>query len=106
MSTSVRKENRWRRTLQGINDSVSDRRREIEAAVMVRAPRPQVEPPVAKNSATRRQVRVWMRNNAHEYDCATRLAEAANVVFDLPGGGLDDETHWVWEEAALARGAE
>jgi len=43
-----------------------------------------------------------MRHNAEHYETATELAEAANAVFRLPDGGLDDETHWVWDEAAEA----
>ena len=44
-----------------------------------------------------------MRHNAEQYETATELAEAANAVFRLPdGGGLDDETHWVWDEAIEA----
>ncbi len=104
MSTSARKENRWRRTVQEANDQVSDRHRVIEAAFMPRSARPPKIAPERKNSATRRQIRAWMRSNADAYDCATQLAEAANVEFDLPGEGLDDETHWVWEEAVLAGG--
>lgn len=97
---SVRQENRWRRKLWADNDAASDRRREIEAATMVRGIRPPVIPP--KGNATRRQVQAWMRNHSSEYDTATQLAEAANIVFDLPGDGLDDDSHWVWDEAAMA----
>lgn len=43
-----------------------------------------------------------MASNSHDYSNATELAEAANIAFDLPGEGLDDETHWVWDEAADA----
>lgn len=96
---SVRQENRWRRTIQQQNDVASDRLREIEAAAMVRTIRPARHEPSAA-SATRRAVRAWMRANSGEYESATALAEAANVEFDLPGDGLDDETHWAWEEAA------
>lgn len=39
---------------------------------------------------------------AEHYETATELAEAANAVFRLPDGGLDDESHWVWDEAAEA----
>lgn len=97
MSTSARKENRWKRTVQQSNDAISDRAREIEALHMVRGPRRVSVPP--KPSATRKQVRSWMRMNASEYDNPTQLAEGANVVFDLPCGAMDDETHWVWDEA-------
>lgn len=40
-----------------------------------------------------------MRQNAQDFDAATQLAEAANVALDLPYDAMDDETHWVWEEA-------
>lgn len=101
MSTSVRQENRWRRTLKEQNDAVTDRRREVEATFMVRGPRPKPVPPPP--NATRRQVRSWMWIHAEEYETATHLAEAANTVFDLPGTGLDDETHWIWDEAFAAK---
>ena len=100
MATSARKENRWKRNVQATNDSESARRRELEAATMVRGPRkPAIPPPP---SARRRDVRLWMRKNAEHYETATELAEAANSVFRLPDGGLDDETHWVWDEAIEA----
>lgn len=67
---------------------------------MVRGSRkPAIPPPP---SARRRDVRLWMRHNAEHYETATELAEAANAVFRLPDGGLDDESHWVWDEAAEA----
>jgi len=51
-------------------------------------------------TATRKQVRAWMRRNAEHYDyCSTMLTEAANVEFDLPAGAMDDGAHWIWEEA-------
>ena len=100
MATSARKENRWRKQIQETNDQAGKLAREIEAANMIRAPRrPEIAPPAP---ASRRQVRSWMRANAHEYDGPTHLAEAANVEFDLPGDGLEDETHWVWDEACIA----
>jgi len=98
---SVRKENRWRKTIQNANDAISDRQREIEAAFMVREIRPAVTPP--PQSATRRQVRRWMRQNVSEYDGnMTFLAEGANAALNLPDGALDDETHWIWDEALNA----
>lgn len=54
-------------------------------------------------------VRKWMIANAgNHYDNrtgeynATSLAEEAAAVFDQDylDGPLDDETHWIWEEAA------
>ena len=104
MSTSARKENRWKKNTQAANDEIDRRRRCIEAMFMERKPRLNVVAPPP--SANRRQVRSWMRNNADGYECATNLAEAANAVLDLPDGAMDDETHWVWEEAALAISAD
>lgn len=98
---SVKQENRWRRTLHLESQRRNDIRREIEAATMVRGPRPAVVKP-ANDCARRRDVRSWMRTNAGDYETATALAEAANAVFRLPGNGLDDELHWVWDEAAEA----
>ena len=100
MGTSVRKENRWRRNVQDANDEIDRRRRCGEAIFMERKPRLAVVPPPP--SANRRQVRSWMRNNAEDYECATTLAEGANAALDLPAGAIDDETHWVWEEALSA----
>lgn len=100
MSTSARKENRWKKTIQAENDMASKRQREAEAMFMERGPRPAPVPPPP--SAARRQVKSWMRNNAEGFDSATELAEAANAALDLPLGAMDDETHWVWEEAISA----
>ena len=100
MATSAKKENRWKRNVQATNDSESARRRELEAATMVRGPRkPAIPPPP---SARRRDVRLWMRENAAHFTSATELAEAANSVFRLPDGGLNDENHWAWDEAIEA----
>jgi hypothetical protein len=58
---------------------------------------------------------MWMRSElskfsdeyedrfAGEFNC-TKLAEAAAAHFDKDdeGGWLDDETHWIWEEAVAA----
>ena len=100
MSTSARKENRWKRATQAANDEISRRQREVEAMFMERGPRHEAVKP--NPCATRNQVRRWMMANADDYECATFLAEAANVEFDLPDGAMDDETHWVWEESAAA----
>ncbi|MGK9451961.1 hypothetical protein [Acidithiobacillus caldus] len=54
------------------------------------------------NLATRQQVRRWMRSAVGYYENATLLVEAADEEFDLPDGGLDNETHWVWDEAVDA----
>ena len=97
---SVKQENRYRKWVIETGRAVTDRKREIEAATMERKPRPAVIPP--KPNANRRQVRSWMRHNAQDFDSATQLAEAANAALDLPSGAMDDETHWVWEEALSA----
>ena len=97
---SVKQENRYRRLVIDAGRAVSDRQREVEALTMIRGPRSPVIPPPP--SARRRDVRLWMRHNADDYHTATDLAEAANAVFRLPDEGLDDETHWVWDEAMEA----
>ena len=94
---SVRQENRWRRTLQENNDRVSDRQREIEAAFMERKER--IESVKPAPFASRRQVRSWMRANSDEYESMTELAEAANATLRIQDGALDDEAHWIWDEA-------
>lgn len=46
----------------------------------------------------------WMFYNSENYETATALAEGA--VHDaklLPDSVLDDETHWIWDEALLAK---
>lgn len=100
MGTSVRKENRRKKYAQAANDEIDRQRRCVEAMFMERKPRLAVVPP--QPSATRRNVRSWMRSNAGDYECATTLAEAANAEFDLPDGAMDDGTHWVWEESLSA----
>lgn len=100
MATSARKENRWKQTVYAANDEISRRRREAEAMFMERGPRPLTVPP--QPNATRRQVRSWMRRNADDFESATELAEAANAALDLPTGAMDEEGHWVWEEALAA----
>lgn len=97
---SVKQEHRYYKWVLETGRAVTDRQREIEAATMERKPRPCVIPP--KPNANRRQVRSWMRNNADGFGSATQLAEAANAALELPPGAMDDETHWVWEEALAA----
>ena len=98
---SVKQENRWRKHL---HDKVLDAERKRHAALCIglnrppRAPSPQVR----RATASRASVRAWMRAAAEEYDTATALAEGANAAFELPAGAMDDETHWVWEEAIKA----
>ena len=97
---SVKQENRYIKLVISQGRVATDRQREVEATFMVRAPRKPVIPPPP--NARRRDVRAWMRHNAEHYETATELAEAANAVFRLPDGGLDDETHWVWDESLEA----
>ena len=94
---SVRQENRWKKRVIEEGRKESDRQREIEAMFMERKPRPLAAAP--QPNPSRRQVRSWMRANAHDYEDATHLAEAANAEFKLPADWLDSETHWIWEEA-------
>lgn len=100
MSTSVRKENRWRKNLKAENDAADRIKREVEAAHMVRSPRPPTIAPAP--NATKQQVRSWMRRTAPEFDTATELCEAANAALQLPPDAMDDETHWIWDEAVSA----
>ena len=44
-----------------------------------------------------------MRTYAHEYDSATALAEATVDNGLLEEEVLNDETHWVWDEALKAK---
>jgi hypothetical protein len=43
-----------------------------------------------------------MRRNVEGFESATELAEAANAALSLPAGAMDDDGHWVWEEALSA----
>ncbi len=54
------------------------------------------------NTATRQQVRRWMRSAVGYYENASLLVEAADEEFKLPDGGLNNETHWIWDEAVDA----
>ena len=99
---SVRQETRYKKLVISQGRIESDRQRLLEAAFMERKQRPLVVPP--KPTPTRREIRKWMRINAEDYETATRLAEAANVVFNLPCEWLDDECHWIWDEASDAHG--
>jgi len=101
MATSVKKENRWKRQLQASNDADSDSRCEVEAAFLVRGTR--TAPVPSPQNHTRKQVRNWMRRNVGDgFETATELAEAANAALRLPPDSMDDDGHWVWEEAMLA----
>ncbi len=100
LDVSVKQENRYRKLVISQGRVATDRQREVEAACMVRSHRPAVVPPPPNH--TRRQVRNWMRRNADGFDTATELAEAANAALRLPPEAMDDEGHWVWEEALSA----
>lgn len=97
---SARSEARWKRKGQQENNQLNALHGMLEA---LRTPRRACQtPPSTPSNASRATVRRWMRANAPDYDSATQLAEAANGIFVLPGQGLDDATHWVWDEAADA----
>lgn len=101
----VAQEARYKKLVIEQGNKANDRMIQAEAANMVRAPRPSVQPQKS-TTATRRQVRAWMRSNAEDYDNATNLAEAANIDLDLPHGAMDDPDHWIWDEAVDAIGME
>lgn len=51
--------------------------------------------------ANKKEVRHWMDNQMHmfsNWNSATELAESAAHSFDMDEV-LDDETHWIWDEA-------
>ena len=96
---SAAAEARWKQKIQRESNERNRLLREVEAAHMQRGPRMPVQPPKS-TTATKAQVRRFMRLHASEYETATALAEAANCEFELPGDGLDDQAHWVWDMAA------
>ncbi|MBU2762467.1 hypothetical protein [Acidithiobacillus caldus] len=98
---SVKQENRYRRSVIESGRLLEDRTREMEALHWPRGKRP-ARRDVEVQTASRLEARRWMRAVAEDYDTATELAEAAGAAFRLPGRGLDDETHWVWDEALVA----
>lgn len=58
---------------------------------------------------TAQNVQAWMRRNRRQFEDAqtgevnmTALAEAAADAFGKADqdGPLDDETHWIWDQAA------
>jgi len=99
VATTVKQENRYSAMVKRQADAVCDERRIMEILSRPRAPRA----PTHRNhstTATRKQVRSWMRRNAEQYDyCLTMLTEAANVALELPAGAMDDGDHWIWDEA-------
>ena len=97
---SVQQEHRYRKLVISQGRVATDRQRLAEAMFMERGPRPVLTPPPP--NASRRQARSWMRRNAEGFETATELAEAANAALLLPPEAMDDEGHWVWEEALSA----
>lgn len=98
---SVKQENRWRKHLHDEALNAERRRHEVLCIDLKRPPRAPT-PKVRSATASRASVRAWMRAAAEGYDTATALAEGANAALELPSGGMDDELHWVWEEAIKA----
>ncbi|MGK9453200.1 hypothetical protein ACSSZE_18410 [Acidithiobacillus caldus] len=98
---TAKQENRYRRSVIESGRLRDDRIREMEAMHWPRGGRP-ARRDVDAQTASRLEVRRWMRAVAEDYETATELAEAAGEQFRLPGQGLDDETHWVWDEALVA----
>ena len=98
---SVKQENRWRKHL---HDEALNAERKRHAALCVGLNRPPRAPlpKVRSATASRASVRAWMRAAADDYDTATALAEGANAALELPAGAMDDESHWIWEEAIKA----
>lgn len=96
MSSTARSEARWKRRCTEQAQARNDRERQREvlrAWRAARAPTPPVSGP-----PSRRAVRAWMRRA----DCdegATVLAQTAACALGLPEHWLDDETHWIWDEA-------
>ena len=98
---SVKQENRWRKHL---HDDALNSERKRHAALCVGLNRPPRVPLSKERSTTasRASVRAWMRAAADDYETATSLAEGANAALELPAGAMDDESHWIWEEAIKA----
>lgn len=97
---SVRQEHRYQKLVIEEGRVKTDLQRLFEAAYMERKPMKPSIPPAPYS--TRREVRRWMRMNIEDYENETELAEGANAALNLPDNALDDETHWIWDEAFLA----
>jgi len=92
----ARSEARWKRRCIERAQARNGRARQREVLRSWRAARAPT-PPVG-GPPSRRVVRAWMRRA----DCdegATVLAQTAAYEMDLPEHWLDDETHWLWDEA-------
>jgi hypothetical protein len=97
---SVRQENRYKTQSIASFHQVGTLAGQNEA--LRRASRQPGQQVKTSDTATRRQVRNWLRLNAVDYEGATALAEAANTALSLPSGALDDPDHWIWDEALSA----
>ena len=97
---SVQSEQRWKRRGQRENNEQAALAGMIAGLGLPRSPR--VAAATTTRNHTRAYVRQWMVANIHEVDNYTLLAEAAADKLDLPQEWLDDETHWIWDEALLA----
>ena len=94
---SVRQENRFRAQSIARFREAGVLAGQIEAAGRER--REPSQQAARSGTATRRQVRNWMRRNAEDHDGPTAVAEAASIALALPYGAMDDPDHWVWDEA-------
>lgn len=98
---SVQSEQRWKRRGQRENNEQAALAGMIAGLGLHRSPR--VAAATTTRNHTRAYVRQWMAAHAAEYgDGYTALAEGANASLRLPEDCLDDETHWIWDEALLA----
>lgn len=97
---SVRQENRFKAQSIARFRQAGTLAGELEA--LRRGKRRQDQQTALPGSASRRQVRNWMCQNAGDYDGATALAEAANIALSLPPDAMGDPDHWIWDEALLA----
>ena len=97
---SVRQENRFKAQSIARFREAGTLAGQLEAAGRER--REPSQQAARSSTATRRQVRNWMRRNAGDYDGPTTLAEVANIALVLPYGAMDDPDHWVWDEACDA----
>lgn len=98
---SVQSEQRWKRRGQRENNKQAALSGMLEGFGLARSPRTSAAAAMPRNH-TRAYVRQWMTAHAAEYDGCTALAEGANAALRLPADCLDDETHWIWDEALRA----
>ena len=98
---SVQSEQRWKRRGQRENNEQAALAGMVAGLGLPRSPRVAAAATTTRNH-TRAYVRQWMAAHAAEYDGCTALAEGANAALRLPVDCLDDETHWIWDEALRA----